>query len=269
MRALSSTLWLLGLCIGLAPSLRATTSFNFSSSTQNAGVGSIGNSLTFTPGAAFTVFASAWSTTGASNALAPAALGQYYSSTIPFGLGVCASTDYSGSPSRCTSPQHAIDNVGSIDFVLLTFSQPLYSASFTLDVFNSISPGHDTDVTYFAGECPLVNGCSPSGLTVTGGSPTLNNSVFGANSASFVTASPLGPTLTGTATTLVSIDLNADHPVNWILIGASTNGSANDYFKINGMTFSDVPEPATFGMAGVALLGLGLLRARKKRSADV
>ena len=72
--------------------------------------------------------------------------------------------------------------------------------------------------------------------------------------------------------------------VNWILVGATTQayygdgscGTNNsnvglgkscdeDYFKLNGLSGS-VPEPATFVLAGSALLGLGLLRRKKMLS---
>ena len=269
MRALGSAVMLLGVCVGVAPALRAATSFNFSDAMHNAGVGTIGNSLTFSPG--ITVTANAWSTTGTSDALAQAALGQYYSSSQPLGLGVCASTDYvSGA---CTSPQHAADNVGDYDFILLTFSQPLYLAQFTLDVFGQT---HDTDVTYFAGNCVSASLCSPSsfpsGLTTTTllntGSATFGGNATLFKSGSYVTGSPAGPTLTGTQTTIVNLTLNSNQPVNWILFGASTSGGNDDYFKINSMTYSTTPEPATFGLAGIALAALGYLRRRKTLSSN-
>src|SRR3954462_14151868 len=83
-RVLSTTL-LLGLCVGLAPSLRASISF----AGANAGSQTtVGNSLSFS-GTGLNVTAYAFSTTGASGSLAQAALGEYSGN----GLGVCNATE--------------------------------------------------------------------------------------------------------------------------------------------------------------------------------
>jgi hypothetical protein len=271
-RALSTTLLLLGLGIGLAPSLRATTSFNFTSnvgsgSTGNLGQGSVGNTLTFCnglpsasacSGGQFSVLATAWSTTGVNpqptSSLQTAAVGQYY----PYGLGVCNTVEIAAG---CNPPQHAADNSGNVDFILLTFSTPVSALSFNLSTFNTTE---GTDLTYFAGNCAST--CSPVGKTVlSGGTAPLNSTLFGSNSASFVTNTILGPTVNTDVTGLVtdSITLNAGQPVNWILVGASTTGSGDDFFKLSGMSYSTTPEPATFGLAGAALVALGLLRRKK------
>ena len=276
-RALSTTLLLLGLGIGLAPSLRASTTFDFSSNasygtTGNMGQGSVGNTLTFCngvpsasacSGGQFSVLATAWSTTGVSpqptSSLQTAAVGQYY----PYGLGVCNTVEIAAT---CNSPQHALDNSGNVDFILLTFSTPVAALSFDLSTFNTTE---GTDVTYFAGDCAST--CSPAGKTVlSGGTAPLNSTLFGANSSSFVTNTVLGPTTntgSGVGTVPVTVTINSGTAVNWILIGASTTGSADDFFKLSSMTYATAPEPATFGLAGAALAALGLLRRKKLLSA--
>ncbi len=271
MRALSTTLLLLGLCVGLAPSLRATTSFNFSSATQNAGVGFIGNSLSFSP-AGLNVTAYAFSTTGTSGTLAQAALGQYYSSFTPLGLGVCAGggVDYTGAISNCTSPNHAIDNVGAVDFVLLQLSVPLSSISLTLSPFGST---HDMDATYFTGNCTGTCTAASFLTNILGKADTTAGlsaitGVTGVSTGSFTS-------VTTGSSSLQTFSLTGipSSGVNWVLIGANTTNADGiaDYFKLNAMSFTPgptVPEPATFGLAGFALAALGLLR-RKKRSATV
>jgi hypothetical protein len=252
MRALSSGLLLLGLCIGAAPSLRASISF-----TGGAGQGTTGNSLSFS-GTGLNVTAHAFSTTGSSGTLAQAALGQWSP-----GLGVCNTVEIA---TPCTSPNHAVDSSGAVDFVLLQFSVPLTSISLTLSPFGTTQ---DMDATYFFGNCTgtctaanfLTNILGKADTTV--GLAAITG-VTGVNTGSFLTS----PTNLNTTFSLSGLPGSG---VNWVLIGANTadTDGVADYFKLNSMSYGTVPEPATFGLAGIALAAMGFLRARKKRSATV
>lgn len=246
-------LFLLGICAVVAPSLHAAISF-----AGSGGVGTDGNILTFNSGT-FVVTASAWATTGNSGTtLATAALGQWN----PYGLGVCNDSERaSGSTCSTSPPEHAVGNNGAFDFILLTFSQPVYGLSFTLSTFNS---SQDTDVSYFVGKCASVpNGsvnCSPTGDTLA--SLTVANNIAGL--ANVQTRNDLTG---GTTDRVVNLDLSGTGTggVNWVLIGATTLSgyTTNDYFKLQSMSYTTTPEPATFGLAGAALLGIGLLRRKK------
>ena len=275
MKALSTTLLLLGLCIGIAPSLRASVSFE---SGNGSACGSGNASLCF-GGGSFTVTATAFSTTGASNTtLATATLGQY-----SYGLGVC-NTNESALPSGCTSSnyEHAISNevdtgvspsVKNYDFVLLTFSQPVYSISLVLNPFLT---SVDMDASYFSGDC--------TGACTTGSAGNLLTSVVGkVNSSGSNTLSSISGvsgvtagqyTSVGTSSNqLQTVTITSSTPINFILIGASLNNytgadSNADYFKLDSISsYTTTPEPATFGLAGGALLALGLLRRKKLLSA--
>jgi hypothetical protein len=254
-RAVSTALLFVGLCV-IAPSARASISF-----AGSGGQGTNGNVLTFCQtgvppcgAGVFTVMASAWSNTGSGGDLATADLGQYN----PFGLGVCNSSELAAA-GGCQPPQHAIDNSGHLDFVLLTFSQPVQSITLTLSPFNTIND--PMNATYIVGDCkPTPTSCSPNGKTVSMESAMTGFStvsVTGLNSGNPAHDVTLTLNLTGTGTS----------GVNWVLIGANIS-ETDDYFKLEGMTYSTTPEPATLGLAGIALLGIGLLRARKKRSAS-
>jgi hypothetical protein len=247
-RVLGTTLFL-GLCIATAPNLRAAISF----AGANAGSQTtVGNSLSFS-GTGLNVTAYAFSTTGASGTLAQAALGEYSGN----GLGVCNSNEIAAT---CTSPNHAIDNGGSIDFVLLQFSVPLTSIQLTLSPFGTTQ---DMDATYFTGNC--TGACTPAnfltnilGKADTTAGLSAITGVTGVSTGSFIS-----PTTNVSQTFSVS-GIPAGG-VNWILIGANTTNADGvvDYFKLNSMSYtSGVPEPATFGMAGAALAGLALLRKR-------
>ena len=242
----------MGICVLAAPALHASVSF-----TGNGGQGTDGNIMTFSSGS-FVVTASAWSTTGNSNTtFANASLGQY-----SFGLGVCNDVEIA-SNSTCTSnpPEHAIGNSGNFDFVLLTFSQPVTSVSLVLSTFNT---AQDTDVTYYVGSCGSVPNntvnCGPNGKTLAN-----INTIAGLSNVQ--THSDL-TTLTTNRTVTLDLTGTGSAGVNWVLVGATTltNYTGNDYFKLESMSYTTTPEPATFGLAGAALLGLGLLRSRKKRA---
>ncbi len=59
--------------------------------------------------------------------------------------------------------------------------------------------------------------------------------------------------------------------VTYLLFGASvaSGQSGQDFFKIQDISFSPAfigtPEPATFGLIGLSLAGLGLLRRKRRR----
>ncbi|MBZ5676544.1 MAG: PEP-CTERM sorting domain-containing protein [Acidobacteriia bacterium] len=267
MRALSTTL-LLGLCIGLAPSLHASVSFATGNGTVN------GSSIVFN-GGTFTATATAFSTTGNSNTtLATATLGQY-----TYGLGVCNSNENAGGCTTSGPPEHAVSNqtdtgvfpnVQNFDFVLLQFSVPLSSIQLTLSPFGTTE---DMDATYFTGNCTGTCTATNFRTNIIGKTDTTSVST-GLAAITGVSGVSTGSFTSPTTNISQSFTLNNAGPVNWVLIGASTaanyggNGVA-DYFKLYSMDGSTgVPEPATFGMAGAALAALGLLRRRKRLSAN-
>ncbi len=146
--------------------------------------------------------------------------------------------------------------------MLLTFSQPLSSVQVVLDRFGS---SYDMDATYFVGNC--TGTCSPGGVTQANLSTLFTAGNF---------SGPINNAVTPTTNQrTINLDLSGltGGNANWVLIGASDSVARDyhtDYFKLYSVDGSTgVPEPATFGMAGAALLGLGLLRARKKLSASV
>jgi len=183
-----------------------------------------------------------------------AAVGQYTGN----GIGVCSVGDPGYSTSNpgggCNSPDHQVDDNGSHEFVLFTFSTAVDLSNITLANFGGGSlnalgvsfwvdpsslttiPAAATTVTCGGSEpsCPTVEG---NGGDIGVGSWTTNN-------------------------------LNLTN-VKTLLVGAET-GETNDYFKIQGLSgvsnfVTATPEPATFGLFGFALAGIGLL-ARKRKS---
>ena len=73
--------------------------------------------------------------------------------------------------------------------------------------------------------------------------------------------------LTGTSTPFAlssSVDAAGHGPFSITEVLTITAGAAGEHFSLDG-SLSDAPEPASIGLVGVALAGLGLVRRRKSR----
>jgi len=224
----------------------ATVSFDFTNG--NSTGGSDGNSKTYTNGI-FSVVATSFSLAGnLSGNFTTAQLDQYNT----LGLGVCDQFE------SCSDPEHQVDNHGAFDFVLFKFyvSGVLTTVDPASIVINPYGT-YDRDVTYYIGNS--TTNLSTIGLAGLGG-------------AGFGGRNDNDSTVSGNSR---SVSLGGGNG-NELLFGArlSGNGADNnlDYFKIESLTINTValstvtPEPATFGLAGMALLGLGFIRNRTRKS---
>lgn len=204
--------------------------------------GVIGNTRTRTSGL-FTVSATAWSNTGAGGTLEAAALGIYGGS----GIAVCNSAEIAGDgclPSGDPT-EHQIDNSVQKDFVKFQFTKSgnAYNVGNVTVVIGTLAS--DWDVTFWLGNTNTVN--FPNGLTF-----AQVTSALGAP-----TDIPNGST---------SVELGVSRIGDTLFFGAQNGGDLNDGFKIKSVSFetnvSQVPEPSTYALIGVGLLGLGY-RGRK------
>jgi hypothetical protein len=154
------------------------------------------------------------------------------SAPIYVGLGVCNSAEgtHTTGFASCTNTEGYVDNSGSLDLILFTFSSPMDPTQITLNT--TIHNGTDTQWWY-------------SNLTSLAGQ-SLNS--LGA------------PGGTSSSTT---INLSGVQSVQSVIFSAR-QGQSDDGVKVTSLSLtpSAVPEPATFGMAGIALVGLGLIRKR-------
>jgi hypothetical protein len=219
--------------LALAPSIHATP-IVFSYTTGNLGQGSGANSIVETV-MGETVTANAWSVTGnGDTTLQTATLGQYSG----LGLGVCNQAELP----NCGAPQHEVDDNGQFDFVLFTFSSPVTSVTITIDPVCDCN----TDASYY-----VANGLNPLGKTLAQlGTATTNNETT-ADTTRTITLTGLGSGVTS------------------ILFGASILGNDN-YFKIESLSATEAtatPEPATFGLAGLVLIGLGVIGRTGRKAA--
>ena len=183
------------------------------------------------------------------------------------GLGIC-----DGSTSGdCSTPQHAIDNDGTNDFILIDFGA-----------------GHEYAPTLFSIGWEYYNNCSTS--TVSNTCPDIEAWVGNDFNAALGYAG-----VTGSWTQILdgepqnNIQPGTDYPFGtgagrYLLIGAQTGSEycthvtyftksktvcEYDYFKLQSIALSknppeeEVPEPGALGLLGLAALGIALARRRR------
>jgi hypothetical protein len=217
--------------------------FNLASGSASGSSNSMGNSRSFTAGDVG-VTSTAWSLATTGSDFVASQIGR----ASGYGLWACNPTE----GLNCPSPDHQIDNSNGFEFVLFQFSQAVDPSAISIQTYNNA----DLDVSYFTGN-------TASNLSLTGVNlAELNGLGFGGQ---------LNSDVTGSATSR-TVSITNSGAVNSLLIGARIGGDRSaDFFKINGLTaeqvgtsVSGVPEPGTFALAGVALVGLGLAGRFKK-----
>lgn len=193
-----------------------------------------------------------WSATSTGNFAAG------YVANFTGGLGVVASSELY----NYNSPQHAIDNSGSTDAVLLSFG-----SSFALNQLTTGWFSGDADVSilrYTGAAAPTLGASKISTLISTGGWELVGNHSF------LNVASPLSFNAANKAS---SYWLVSAYNAGYAGKAPGLNGG-NDYFKLSGFggEFSlkaaesnQVPEPGSWSLMGIALLGLAIGR-RKLRA---
>ena len=212
---------------------------------------------------------SAFSTTASGPAFASATL-----TSFGGGLGVAAAGE-----SQTSSPNHAMDNSGSTDLILLDFG----TAKVDLDSVtigwksNSTggSNGADADISVFR---------YTGQLTTTPGVATLAATGVGLLAGGWTLVGNYADLGTGTAKSVNSTNSTS----SWWLISAynasygstsestsSTSGltGGNDYFKVLSVAGNVptpppvIPEPGSLALMGIAMAGFVATRRRKQKAA--
>jgi len=182
--------------------------------------------------------------TGSLGTLVAATLGQY----TGLGLGVCNNNE---GGAGCGSPQHQVDNNnGADDFVLFVFSTPVNISSISLVQYaNDLGSGGSNDASNVDMNFTYWTGSSLSSLLGTSPADGTNVTVSNCTSQGVICSEAIAP-----------------QDVSYLLVAASYDtNQTDDFFKISGIDANKIatPEPASFGMIGLALLGLGFAGRRK------
>ncbi len=171
------------------------------------------------------------------------------------GLGTCASSE--NTSSLCSNPQHAVDNNGRKEVLLLVFSTPVLLTDAIISAWNI-----DFDATFWAGTGTVVPMTAHSFATLdalaAGLTADKGHSEFGPNNASN------GQLRTVTMSGAIGT------PVSWLVFGAppvDSDDNKKDHFKFKSLSFivpeEDVPEP---GVLALLVIGTGLLAAPSRHS---
>lgn len=228
-----------------APAAEAAVSYSFTNTTGNAG------GQTYTASNQPSVTLTGWSNGGSGGTLAQGSLTFWGSSGVGVNNGFTSADTGEGNP-----PEHAIDNDGLTDAVLLDFGAGnLFKMnSFSIGWYNT-----DADITLLA----YTGSGTPGSTTLSG---LLTSGWTGKNywdTQSSVSGSAINTNLTVSSRYWLVLAYN---PAFTNLSSGSTANSTTgtDYFKFKSITgdfiATNVPLPAT-----TALLGIGAMAFWRRR----
>jgi MYXO-CTERM domain-containing protein len=259
--------------LAVSPMLATTADFSFtgadgSPTCSTCGTGTVsaqgGTQVFSSAGSTDTATVTAWIASYSGGDLGTADVG-YYSGA---GVGVCEGG------ASCNTPVHQIDNSTEYEIMEIQFTTPVSISSITLGNYGTDETKTNMSSTIWASDSSTVS--TSTALTVASTSLT----GFGAGDSSTctnITGTPNcdtnGQSLSGTVDT-ISVSGSSFSDVTTLLIAAKIgdSGQNSDFFKVQAINSSSAttgggtatPEPATFCMAGLALVGLGLYGRRRK-----
>src|SRR5262245_37279953 len=207
-----------------------------------------GNKLTHTEDGV-TVTLTGWSAADGTSAFNASRVVRYST-----GLGQCASSE--NTSSLCSDPQHAVDNSGRKEVLLMVFSTPVLLTEAIISAWNN-----DFEATFYGGTGTItpMTGQTFATLAALAAGPTadMGNSEFVPNNA------------TDGQLRTVNLSGSLGTPVSWLVFGApisDTDDNVKDHFKFKSLSFTvprkDTPEP---GVLALLAIGTALLAARRKR----
>lgn len=232
------------------PAAFAASTWNLSSgcSENTANAGNYGNSYTCSAGAGSpAATATAWSLTGSGSAFATANLAQY----LGTGFGVRSQLE----GLTVTSPNHAMDNSGTVDLMALSFTSGVILNQVTIGWLSG-----DSDISllrYTGTTAPVMGGKTIATLLSSGWELVGNYANLAVN-----TPKSVNPLEKSSSWWLVSA-YNAGY-------GGTATDTTADYVKVlsvagnvaTTVTPNAVPEPGSLALVGVALAAVTVGRRR-------
>lgn len=197
-----------------------------------------------------TMTATGWSNTGSGGSIDTQALQAQTLSLYGGGVGI-TNLDSGSDAGEGASPEHAVDNNGRYEMVLLSFSQAVKLTA----VKAGWASGTDSDITVMAYNGPGT------------GSGSLNGNTWAGIAGAWTSIGNYANV--GTNTTAVNAGNTSS---SYWLIGAYNNllinsgwSTGNDYVKLASVTTTSggqVPLPGTLALLGLGLLGMVSMRQR-------
>lgn len=235
----------LALAVVMAPAVQATTinltnegTFDFDAN---------GNTLTHTEDGVV-VKVTGWSTPNGTSFFAASRVRRFST-----GLGMCATSE--NTSSLCQDPQHAVDNSGYKEVLLVTFSTPVLLTEAIISAWET-----DFDATFWAGTGTIA--------PVTGQTFATLNALAAGSTADTGHSEFSGTASDGQLRTVV-LNPPITTPVSWLVFGAppvDTDDNKADHFKFKTLGFTvprqDTPEPGVLLLLGI---GTALLAARARK----
>ena len=288
---------LAGLALGASAQAASTWTFTASGATATYGSGStqqtepLANTSYASNGVAGLSIDGVYAGNGASN-VGYASGAKWNSTTMPDsnvlsfsgGLGMCSGTDTGTTPKACGEPNHAIDNAGNTEGILMQFSSSV--------VLTSIGIGYisgDADISLWR----YTGSTQPAALNTIGADKTsMQNAGWSlvGNYADLAqdTGEPynvVNSGAVGSSWWLVTA-YNSSYSTSGLNFDLNGTGSGkgdglttgNDYFKIYAVAgnacsgdttkcgIKRTPEPGSLALAGLALGGVVFTRRRKVKA---
>jgi len=260
--------------IAAVPANAANSTFNFTTGATNSDM----SYYSVTVGGV-TATAVAFYATGGNTPTSKISSGQVgeYSGA---GLGICESQG----GGNCTSPNHQVDNgpnnsgYNVFEFMLIEFSTAVNLKQIQLGNYGSNGTAADPFLTTYltSGSTSSLSAVESALEATTVGAVSGTDGFSAATQGTCLTnQSALGAGGNGNGSYNDNCQVNGNGienlvgaGVTYLLIGASDLAAnvGQDYFKIQDLSFTSTPEPATFGVIGFALAGLGLIARKRKRN---